>query len=256
MRVPYTLKRMVMGLVSAVDSATGLDLYCEDGLVDAHSHDFLRQPDFLRAYERGVRAEGKDHGIRWRIHVALWVARCASRLQRGDFVECGVNRGFVSSAIMEHLHWDTQGRVFYLLDTFSGLDARHVSQVEVAAGALRENARKLKAGFYSSDVESVRKNFSEWKNIKIIPGSIPDTLPAVDSSAIAYLHLDMNCAPPEVAALDFFWPRIVPGGFVLLDDYAQREFGAQKFAMDVAAAARGLEVLSMPTGQGLLLKPV
>ena len=157
---------------------------------------------------------------------------------------------------MEHLHWDTQGRVFYLLDTFSGLDARHVSQVEVAAGALRENARKLKAGFYSSDVESVRKNFSEWKNIKIIQGSIPDTLPAVDSSAIAYLHLDMNCAPPEVAALDFFWPRIVPGGFVLLDDYAQREFGAQKFAMDVAAAARGLEVLSMPTGQGLLLKPV
>jgi hypothetical protein len=45
---------------------------------------------------------GFDPLVEWRVHVALWVARAASRVS-GDFVECGVNAGFTSSAILESL---------------------------------------------------------------------------------------------------------------------------------------------------------
>jgi hypothetical protein len=36
---------------------------------------------------------------------------------------------------------------------------------------------------------------------------------------IAYLHIDMNQAPAEVAALDALFDRVVPSGIVILDDY-------------------------------------
>lgn len=228
-------------------------IYDQDGLRSVHSHEFLQDPAFCEAYERGVLAAG-DYNWHWRVHIGLWVAYSAAKLD-GDFVECGVNHGFLSSAIMKYLNWDSTGKTFYLLDTFTGLDKRYVTEREVKSGVMKRNKRHLTTGFYVQDVDSVKANFSEWKNVRIIQGSIPDTLTAVDAQGIAYLHLDMNCAPPEVAAFNLLWERLVPGAFVLLDDYAFLGHVAQKSAMDAAAGEKNLQVASLPTGQGLLIKP-
>lgn len=225
--------------------------YNQDGLYSIHNHEFMQDPQFVKAYSRGIAATQDDYQWHWRVHVGLWAAHAASLL-KGDFVECGVNRGFLSSAIMEYLDWDTLGRTFYLMDTFSGLDARFVSEVERNRGVMGRN----KDDFYTHDLASVTKNFSQWRNVKIVAGAIPDTLVGVDSEQLAYLHIDMNCAPPEVAALKHFWPRLVPGAVVLLDDYAYKNFELQKAAMDVVAAEKGVKILSLPTGQGLLMKPM
>jgi hypothetical protein len=64
----------------------------------------------------------------------------------------------------------------------------------------------------------------------------------------------MNCSPPEVAAAHFFWDRLVPGAFVLLDDYAYHGYRSQKVAMDDFASEKRHNILSLPTGQGLLIK--
>ena len=69
------------------------------------------------------------------------------------------------------------------------------------------------------------------------------------------MHIDMNCAPPEVAALEYLWPRLVPGALVLLDDYGYQRHELQKDAMDGLAARLGVSILSLPTGQGLLVRP-
>jgi hypothetical protein len=227
--------------------------YDEDGLWSKHNHEFMDDPSFTQAYNRGVLA-AEDYNWHWRVHVGLWVAYSASKLD-GDFVECGVNRGFLSSAIMEYLNWDSLGKTFYLLDTFTGLDERYVSELELWSGTMERNNENLMTGFYVRGVDSVRANFSQWKNVRIIQGSVPGTLDAVDTQRIAYLHLDMNCALPEVAAFNSLWERLRPGAFVLLDDYAHRGCGAQKTAMDAAARAKDLRIASLPTGQGLLIKP-
>jgi len=228
--------------------------YDQDGLRSIHNHEFMDDPLFRRAYARGVRAAGQDYNWHWRVHVGLWAAACASRLD-GDFVECGVNRGFLSSAIMAYLDWDSLGKQFYLLDTFRGLDERFVSAEDEKAGAFEKNRIHLSSGFYVESVEPIRQNFSEWRNAIIVEGSIPETLPQVHASRIAYLHLDMNCSPPEVAALEFFWERLIGGAFVLLDDYAYHNYRSQMRAMDGFAKKRRLHILSLPTGQGLLVKP-
>jgi hypothetical protein len=141
------------------------------------------------------------------------------------------------------------------MDTFGGIDERFVSDEERDRAKLAESAGKLRSGVYTADLEAVKANFAEWTHVRFVPGAIPETLPEVTAARIAFLHIDMNCAPPEVAALRHFWPRLAPGAPVLLDDYAYRGFEPQKQAMDALAAELDAPVLSLPTGQGLLFKP-
>ncbi len=232
------------------------DVYSNDALICFNSYAFMDDPEFQRAYERGARALGDMDWYQWhwRVHVGLWAAGNASRIE-GDFVECGVSYGFLSSAVMEHLDWDQLGKTFYLLDTFAGLDPRFVSAEEREAGALEKSEELVRNGMYGSSVDSVRANFAQWRNQRIVVGAVPETLAQVDSDTVAFLHLDMNCAPPEVAALRHFWPRLAPGAFVLLDDYANRGRDEQRIAMDEVAAELGVSICSLPTGQGLLIKP-
>ena len=252
------LKTVIRGFIemtgyTIVKVSTAHATYNQDGLRSIHNHDFMREPSFCKAYERGCRA-ASDYNWHWRVHIGLWAAFTASKLA-GDFVECGVNRGFLSSAIMEFLDWDSLNRTFYLLDTFEGLDLRYVSHEDCQYGAIKKNESLLESEFYVRGVESVKANFSQWKNTRIIKGSIPETLNQVETRNVAYLHLDMNCSPPEVAAMNFFWDRLLPGAVVLLDDYAYRGCEAQKHAIDALAKEKHVMIASLPTGQGLLMKP-
>jgi hypothetical protein len=228
--------------------------YDADGLATIHNADFQGDPAFVRAYARGVQAAESDYGWRWRVHVGLWAASSAIRLP-GDFVECGVNRGFLSSAIMEHLDWATRGRTFYLLDTFSGIDPRYISDAERKNGILRTNEAAIACGFYTTHVERVRANFRQWPNVEIVEGPVPETLDRITSTQVAFVHVDMNCAPPEVAAIEYLWPKLAPGALVLLDDYGYQRHELQKEAMDALAIRLQVSILSLPTGQGLIIRP-
>lgn len=247
--------------------------YAEDGLITVHSDAFRRDPRFRSAYARGLKAaltaatdplqrksylEWQGEFLpnifgQWRTHIALWCARNASR-QPGDFVECGVFVGFQSSAIMSDLDWDGLGRKFYLIDTFAGPDSSQLNADELRKGR-REEIEKLKrSGGYRYDFQSVARNFSEWKNAILIQGTVPDVLPRCPAEKVAFLHLDMNCALPEIAAFRFFWEKIVPGGLVLLDDYAFAGFDAQHEAFDRLSMELKFPIASLPTGQGLIIK--
>lgn len=228
--------------------------YRQDGLFTSHNDHFHDDPAFQVAYRRGLKAtNGIDPEFEWRVHVALWAAGSALHVP-GSFVECGVNAGFISSAIMHRLDWNNLNRRFYLIDTFNGPVLEQFSQEEVDKGRLKVAESALAAGAYVTDVERVRANCSEWRNVTIVKGAVPDVLVTQDFGEVAFLHIDMNCAYPEKAALEFFWDRLSPGGIVLLDDYAYSGHERQAEAIDAAATALGANVLSLPTGQGLIIR--
>ena len=155
---------------------------------------------------------------------------------------------------MEYLNWDTLEKTFYLMDTFNGIDKKYLTDEEKKY-SIKRNDKDI---FYERKVyfSEVQQNFSQWKNIKMILGPIPETLNIINVKKIAYLHIDMNCVIPEVAAFNFFWEHLVLGAFVLFDDYAYKGYELQKNAMDQAAEKKGLKIVSLPTGQGLLVKTV
>ena len=118
-----------------------------------------------------------------------------------------------------------------------------------------EELRRRRPASFEDSYETVRKTFRAFENVTIVRGVVPDTLEQVKSERIAYLSLDMNAAAPEVAAAEYFWPRMVSGAVMVLDDYGWPYHEVQKRELDAFAARRGVKVLPMPTGQGLIFKP-
>jgi hypothetical protein len=228
--------------------------YARDGLFTYHNARFRNDPAFQAAYARGVKAsQGVDPRMEWRLHVALWVAGAAVRAA-GDFVECGVNAGFVSSGIMQYLDWKRVAKQFFLIDTFNGPVLAQYSSEEISEGRRSIAEEAVSRGAYVTDLERVRANYAEWPNTCVVPGTIPDILRSTGIESVAFLHLDMNCAYPERAALEYFWDRLSPGAMVLLDDYSYFGNSIQGEAIDQAARSLGAQVLALPTGQGLIMR--
>ncbi|MFZ4600427.1 MAG: TylF/MycF/NovP-related O-methyltransferase, partial [Terrimicrobiaceae bacterium] len=225
--------------------------YNQDGLISQHNTGFADVPRFAEAYV-AAKSVGSWAGpwgqadIHWRAHVLCWVAQHASRLP-GDFVECGVNKGGTAMLVIDYLGLkNSPGRYFYLYDTFEGLDETLSSELEL---------RQTNA-IYSSCFEEVTSRFARFPNVVIVKGSIPQSLQLRAPEKVAYLHIDLNSAHPERAALEFFWKRLVPGAVVVFDDYAWVACRQQKRAIDDFALQMGCVVLTVPTGQGLLIKPI
>jgi hypothetical protein len=247
-------------LIKALSAKFGVGIfklrgrYAEDGLFTVHSDGFRADPEFRAAYARGVQAGfGADPGFEWRVHVACWAAQTALRVQ-GDFVECGVNAGFLSSAIMSKLRFNTLRRRFYLIDTFTGPVLAQYSAEEVQKQRLSIAQKALEAGAYVTDMDRVRANFAEWPNAVVVQGAVPEILEKVDFGAVAFLHVDMNCALPEQRALDFFWDRMPSGAVILFDDYGYYGHDSQRDAIDAVLRGRGAEILALPTGQGVIVR--
>src|SRR6185437_8328689 len=233
-------------------SAAPKRYYFEDALITTHNHSFVDDPAFTNAYARGLKASGgKDWHNRWRVYLALWVARMCSQIE-GDFVECGVNYGFTSSAIMQQLNWDRLGKKFWLIDSFAGIDAKQSTEQEKALGAVERSETNKRTGFYNSDAERCRANFSEWKNAHVIEGWIPDCLNQVTSAKVAFMHIDLNAVVPEIEAFKYFRSKLSHGAFILLDDYAYSGADLTFAGWSKAAKELNFEILALPTGQGLI----
>jgi O-methyltransferase len=226
----------------------GKATYNQDGLVTAHFPSFLHDQRFLDAYAAG-RATGSWPGgeLHWRAHVICWAAAHAATLE-GDFVECGVNRGGLSLTAMKFVEFERLGKRFFLLDTFEGLVEEQLEPGERQSG--------LRGGDYEPCFDAVVKTFATYgAAVKIVKGPVPATLGQVNSRRIAYLSIDMNAKEPELAAAEYFWDRLSPGAVVVLDDYGWRKHAAQRLAFDAFARSKGVPLLVLPTGQGLLIKP-
>ncbi len=224
--------------------------YANDLLYTYHNADFMKEPRFAEAYRLCKEIGGdllKDYDIQWRIHVLCWAASQAAHLE-GDFVDCGVNTGFCPRAVIHYVDFNKLNKKYYFLDTFSGMDERYSTPYEM------ERSKKLKYGESGSLYEKVKKTFAPF-NVELIKGPIPDTLAQVPTQKVCYLSIDMNSVKPEVAALEFFWDKMVHGGYIILDDYGYPGCIEQKLAHDAFAASKGVKVLSLPTCQGLIIKP-
>jgi hypothetical protein len=248
------VRKMLRSAAAAEGPPPIAKAYDCDGLFTEHRPRFQQAPRFQAAWRRGLATNrGVDPGIEWRVHIGVWAASVAARVP-GDFVECGVNAGFLSSAILTYLDWPKLGKKFYLVDTFAGPPMEQFSEDEVENGAYAKVLQSLIAGAYVTDIETIRRNYREWPGIEIVQGVVPEVLPAVGAREVAFLHLDMNCAYAEIEALRFFWDRMSRGGVVLLDDYSRKDYEPVGEAVDEMAAGLGAEIASLPTGQGLIIK--
>ncbi len=206
-------------------------------LTYGHTRGFLMEPRFVAAV-LAARPEREESAVVWRTHTLCWAAASCQALD-GDFVECGTYRGYSAEVILHFLN-GLPSRQFWLYDLFD------------PSGAAGEGHRL--AAHAPDLADQVRARFRAWDNVHVIQGKVPAILHDSAPDRIAFLHIDMNNAEAELGALDTLFDRVVPGAMIIFDDYGWIGYRAQKVAADCFMAARGLAVLELPTGQGLVLK--
>lgn len=245
---PSIIERIRMRLAAAIypSRVPTPFTYASDGLTTMHNADFLRHPAFREAYALGVATNSwRGAQIEWRAYVVCWAAS-KGRTIEGDYVECGVARGGFSRAAMHYIGFEKlPQKKFYLVDTFRGIPAKYVEGTEVA-----ELNRH-----YTDSYDDVLRTFAPFPNAVIVRGEIPEILSGVVPEKVCYLSIDLNCTEPSIAAAEHFWPRMSAGAVIVLDDYGFSPFLSLKHAADDFAQRHGVEVLSLPTGQGLIFKP-
>lgn len=181
----------------------------------------------------------------WNFMAPLW-AVAQTRNIEGDYVELGVFKGHTTLFLAEYYGFETWPKRWFLYDTFAGIPDDQMNQ-----GWEPLNQRTY-VGTYS--YEEVAERFTGYPNIEVIQGRAPEILEGSCPEKIAFLHLDLNSAVAEIAALEFVIERIVPGGVIVFDDYCWDISREQYRAEKAWFAARGLVILEMPTGQGLFIK--
>jgi hypothetical protein len=135
---------------------------------------------------------------------------------KGVIIECGVAEGG-SIASMAHMAMALgEVRPIHLYDTFNGLPPADASIDSVAA--TKWNG---KINFTTSYVANVLDKFDiPIQSIHYHIGEIPKDSPIHEVPCeIAVLRLDTDWYASYTWELRFMYPRVVPGGVVIFDDY-------------------------------------
>jgi len=245
--ISYSKTLMGVDEVAVPNVFLGPITYQTDCLVTCNNCDFIREERFAKAYTAAAATRPwKGFTLQWRVYIVCWFANYIKNLE-GDFVECGVNTGAYARAIIEYINFPKTNKKFWLFDTFSGLVKEQLNDKEKEIGFYKHY------NHYVDVYEDVKQTFSAF-NVEVVKGAVPNTLVNFTGNKIAYLSIDMNVTAPEIAAVNYFWDKIVPGGIIMLDDYGFSPHIEQKRAFDELASKKGVNILSLPTGQGVIIK--
>jgi O-methyltransferase len=147
----------------------------------------------------------------------------------GALVECGVWRGgnmLIAKQICRDANAD---RKFYLFDTFAGMSEPSAKDVTHSGSAARakfeQRKREDHVDWDYASLEDVTENFRRAglldESVIFVPGKVEATLrdPKNVPERIALLRLDTDWYESTKLELEVLYPKLVPGGVLILDDY-------------------------------------
>jgi O-methyltransferase len=182
----------------------------------------------------------------------------------GDVVECGVWRGGSMQAVARTLAsaGDTS-RDLHLFDTYEGMpppsdrDVRR-SDERTADELLATESPEESKVWAVATLEDVQDGFSQVpypaERVHFVQGKVEDTIPGHAPEQISILRLDTDWYESTRHELEHLYPRLSPGGVLLLDDYGYWE-GARE-AVDEFLEQSGERLLLMRMASGrLAVKP-
>jgi O-methyltransferase len=140
------------------------------------------------------------------------IDRILRRQIQGAFAELGVYKG--ESA--EIIHQLAPNRDFYLFDTFSGFEK---TDIETETG---EAATYTESNFADTDLDVVKKRLGKSRHLIYRQGYFPATTKGMEEISFAFVNVDADLYKPVKASLEFFYPRLSPGGVMIIHDYTHK----------------------------------
>jgi hypothetical protein len=221
--------------------------YSFDNLKTNNNFYFLDDPHFLRTYENAKIILDFQPDIPLRVHQAIWCAYYAKNIN-GDIIELGTGKGFLFYNIMCHYGHLLKRKNIYLCDTFLSFKTDMLTGKQVPENGISK--------IYAQSYDQVKNSFAKWENIQLVKGLLPNSLieSNIKIEAISFLHVDLNFYKAEIECLEYLWEKICLGGIILLDDFGNPGREAQMEAHLNFFTSKGQVILSLATGQGLVIK--
>lgn len=175
----------------------------------------------------------------------------------GARAECGVYRG-ATALLLAHA-WRSRrpafdGEGLYLIDSFVGTSASGDKDlIPVRDGRALRREPFFAVARTGIPPELVRGYFSDFPAVRICADWIPQVFAPLGELKWAFVHLDVTLHAPTLAALEYFYPRLNPGGAIVCD--GSPFCPGARAAWDEFCAARDLPFIVLGNRETVLLKP-
>jgi O-methyltransferase len=164
------------------------------------------------------------------------LAQAYSRLP-GELAEVGCFQGGSTKAICE-----AKGdKPLHVFDTFEGLP-----KASAPDRAIHDEHQ------YSCSLDSVRTYLKDYPNVQYYKGRFPETAGPVSDRTFSFVHCDVDLYESTLGCLQFFYPRLMPGGVLLSHDYSV--LAGVKTAFSEFFADKQETPIEMPTTQCMIIK--
>jgi len=186
-----------------------------------------QQLDYLLAYPQLARLWRRNAAITMIPRHAyignLFLVRRALRdpaLAAGCIVECGTWRGGMAAGLASI---GGPARHYHFFDSFAGLPPAGPEDGAYAREAQASRDGRLYFDNNTASLEEFMATLSRVglpaDRLHVHRGFFADTLPGASVPPVAVLRLDADWYDSTMICLETFWPRLLPGGLVLIDDY-------------------------------------
>lgn len=162
----------------------------------------------------------------------------------GDTAECGIYQG-CSSYMMCKMNQNNSNyhRIHFMFDSFEGLSAP--SEID---------GTHWQKGNLSCDMNRVEANLSGCSNYSLHKGWIPERFLDVENRLFSFVHIDVDLYNPTFDSIQFFYPRIHPGGIIVCDDYGFTSCVGATKAVDEFLQDKPEKMIQLSCGGGFLIK--
>lgn len=164
----------------------------------------------------------------------------------GDLAECGC---YVGTAAFFMAQASKHGKL-YLFDSFQGLSDPDETDKNIDVDVMPWSAGDLR-----TTEATLRSNLSRYDSVVVFPGWIPERFMEVANHQFRVVHVDVDLYQPTRDSLEFFYPRLVKGGVIVMDDYGFKTCPGATRAAEELASANNIQVLHLATGQGVITRP-
>ncbi len=181
----------------------------------------------------------------------LWVLKTAfeqTRTLRGEVWEAGVFQGGTALMLRRLIEasagaGEADRTAMRLFDTFQGMPAT------------RDDLDLHREGDFSdTSLDAVRSLVGNEPWIDYRPGLVPDTFAGLADCTVRLAHVDLDIYEGILSACEFIYPRLVPGGMMVFDDYGFWTCPGARAAVDQFFADKPERPLALPTGQAIMTR--
>ena len=173
----------------------------------------------------------------------------------GDFAECGCWKGHSTYIIARLLADSRFAGTFTVFDSFEGGLSERGAKDQTVRYRLTEQQMRVEQAHFASAEEQVAQVLEEFAFVRLYKGWIPERFHEAAERTFAFVHVDVDLYQPTIDSLRFFYPRLAPGGAIVVDDYGYTHFPGAKKAVDEHLAENDCSMFyEIPTGGCFLIK--